>query len=244
MESIGVRGCALALGFAVAGLIGGDEAVAAQCGKAAWFDLDGITASGERADSSAMTAAHRDLPFQTRVRVENLANGKSVIVRVNDRGPYTKGRVIDVSKAAAAKLDMIRSGTARVRVTVVEGRQNVSLSGTCGPDAPAAPEIRQASLEVDLPEPRVRPESEIAAVTPDEAPAALVDDDALVVLTPESIDALPDRFADAFAPQKAELTLVAPLLEKAESTPLAPPIDPHHGVAPREDWDYLQQVPE
>ena len=66
----------------------------------------------------------------------------------------------------------------------------------------------------------------------------------IVVLTPDSLDALPDRFADAFAPQTAELTLVEPLLEKAETETVAPPLDPHHGVAPREDWDVGQQTPD
>ena len=74
------------------------------------------TASGERFDQNALTAAHRRLPFDTRVQVTNLANGKSVVVRVNDRGPHTRGRLIDVSRAAAEQLGMIGSGTAKVRV--------------------------------------------------------------------------------------------------------------------------------
>ncbi|MND97557.1 RlpA-like protein precursor [compost metagenome] len=63
-----------------------------------------------------MTAAHRSLPFGTRVKVTNLNNERSVVVRINDRGPHTRGRLIDLSRAAAEKLGMIRSGTARVRV--------------------------------------------------------------------------------------------------------------------------------
>ncbi|WP_110968087.1 septal ring lytic transglycosylase RlpA family protein [Pseudomonas huaxiensis] len=74
------------------------------------------TASGEPFDQHGLTAAHRSLPFGTRVRVTNLKNERSVVVRINDRGPHTRGRLIDLSKAAAQKLDMIRSGTARVRV--------------------------------------------------------------------------------------------------------------------------------
>lgn len=76
------------------------------------------TASGERYNQNKMTAAHRTLPFGTRVRVKNRDNGKSVVVTINDRGPFKKGRVIDVSRAAAKKLDMINSGTARVRISV------------------------------------------------------------------------------------------------------------------------------
>ncbi len=82
----------------------------AQCGGASWYALTSKTASGERMNPSAMTAAHRSLPFGTKVRVTNKKNGKSVIVRINDRGPFIKGRVIDLSKAAAGKLGFIGRG--------------------------------------------------------------------------------------------------------------------------------------
>lgn len=72
------------------------------------------TASGERFDQDALTAAHPRLPFGTRVRVLNLENGNDVVVRINDRGPFTGGRIIDVSRAAARVLGMIQAGTARV----------------------------------------------------------------------------------------------------------------------------------
>ena len=78
------------------------------------------TASGEPFDQNQLTAAHRTLPFDTRVRVTNLRNGKSVIVRINDRGPYTHGRIIDLSRKAAQQLDMISAGVAPVRVEVVD----------------------------------------------------------------------------------------------------------------------------
>ncbi len=74
------------------------------------------TASGEPFNQHGLTAAHRSLPFGTRVKVTNLKNDRSVVVRINDRGPHTRGRLIDLSRAAAQQLDMIRSGTARVRV--------------------------------------------------------------------------------------------------------------------------------
>jgi rare lipoprotein A len=74
------------------------------------------TASGERFDMNDLTAAHKTLPFGTRVRVTNLDNGKSVTVRVNDRGPFVKGRVIDLSLAAAKKVDMVKAGLANVEV--------------------------------------------------------------------------------------------------------------------------------
>ena len=74
------------------------------------------TASGERFDQHALTAAHRSLPFGSRVLVTNLHNGKSVVVRINDRGPFVRGRIIDVSRQAAAQLDMLRDGVVPVRV--------------------------------------------------------------------------------------------------------------------------------
>jgi rare lipoprotein A len=89
------------------------------CGHASWYALGSKTASGERMNPSLMTAAHRSLPFGTKVLVTNKRNGKSVIVRINDRGPFIRGRVIDVSKAAAADIGMISSGTAQVCFQVV-----------------------------------------------------------------------------------------------------------------------------
>lgn len=78
------------------------------------------TASGERFNPSQLTAAHRSLPFGSRVRVTNTANGDSVIVRINDRGPFSHGRVIDVSHAAAREIGMHRSGTARVKLALLD----------------------------------------------------------------------------------------------------------------------------
>lgn len=78
------------------------------------------TASGEIFNMYDYTAAHRSLPFGTRVRVTNLKNGKSVVVRINDRGPAKKDRIIDLSYQAAKKIDMIRDGIVKVRVEVIE----------------------------------------------------------------------------------------------------------------------------
>ena len=86
------------------------QPASAQCGKASWYALKSRTASGEMMNASAMTAAHRTLAFGTKVRIVNKRNGKSVIVRINDRGPFVRGRVIDLSKAAARQLGFIRSG--------------------------------------------------------------------------------------------------------------------------------------
>jgi rare lipoprotein A len=77
------------------------------------------TASGERFDPRAFTCAHRSLPIGTMLRVTNLANGRSVLVRVNDRGPFARSRILDMSLAAARDIDMVRAGKARVRLEVV-----------------------------------------------------------------------------------------------------------------------------
>ena len=101
----------------------GGEVLATQKGEASYY-ADAFhgrkTASGERFDMHALTAAHRKLAFGTRVRVTNLNNGSQVVVRINDRGPYSGGRLIDVSYAAARKLDMLGTGVAPVKVEVLK----------------------------------------------------------------------------------------------------------------------------
>lgn len=89
------------------------------CGHASWYALTSKTASGERMNPAKLTAAHRSLPFGTQVKVTNKRNGKSVVVRINDRGPFIKGRVIDVSKAAAQNIGMVSSGTAQVCYQII-----------------------------------------------------------------------------------------------------------------------------
>lgn len=94
-----------------------------QEGMASWYGgkhHGGPTASGERFNKNAMTAAHRHLKMNTRVRVTNKRNGRTVEVRINDRGPYGRGRIIDVSEAAAKKLDMIDDGVVPVRIEVLK----------------------------------------------------------------------------------------------------------------------------
>ncbi|HMJ66385.1 MAG TPA: septal ring lytic transglycosylase RlpA family protein [Candidatus Binatia bacterium] len=78
------------------------------------------TASGETYNMHALTAAHRSLPFGTQVKVTNLANERAVVVRINDRGPFVKGRIVDVSLEAARRLQIIGAGTARVRLEPVK----------------------------------------------------------------------------------------------------------------------------
>jgi rare lipoprotein A len=100
------------------GTIGALTAAAAESGIAAIYSYrGGKTASGEATRPSGLTAAHKTLPFGTMVRVTNRNNGRSVVVRINDRGPFTRGRVIDVTPAAGGQLGF--SGLARVSVDVV-----------------------------------------------------------------------------------------------------------------------------
>ena len=92
-------------------------------GKASWYhdSLQGNpTASGEPYDRNALTAAHRSLPFGTRVRVESLSNGRTVEVMINDRGPFVDGRIIDLSRRAAERLDMVQQGVIEVSVEVID----------------------------------------------------------------------------------------------------------------------------
>lgn len=94
-----------------------------ETGVASWYGdrFDGRkTASGDIYDKNKMTAAHKTLPFGTRVRVHNSENGKSAVVIINDRGPFVRGRVIDVSQAAARKLGMVNSGVVKVNIEVLD----------------------------------------------------------------------------------------------------------------------------
>jgi rare lipoprotein A len=94
-----------------------------QKGEASWYGKPyhgRTTASGERYDMHEMTAAHQTLPFHTVVRVKNLDNGREVKVRITDRGPFVKGRILDLSYKAARKLGMVEKGVVPVKITVLE----------------------------------------------------------------------------------------------------------------------------
>ncbi|MGH9721627.1 MAG: septal ring lytic transglycosylase RlpA family protein [Bryobacteraceae bacterium] len=102
-----------------------------QTGMASWYGHPyhgRRAANGEIYDMEKMTAAHNTLPFGTWVRVRNLENGKTVDLRITDRGPFKKRRIIDVSRAGASGLDMIGPGTARVRIQVIRAPDNVKAS--------------------------------------------------------------------------------------------------------------------
>jgi rare lipoprotein A len=92
-----------------------------ELGLASWYgdESGGVTASGEVFDNQGLTAAHRTLPMGSKIEVTNLRNNKSLVLRVNDRGPNVAGRLLDVSKAAAERLDFVGSGRTPVRVRIL-----------------------------------------------------------------------------------------------------------------------------
>lgn len=115
----------------VVGAIAG-EAQAPIEGLASWYGpgfAGRLTANGEIFDPSSLTAAHRTLPFGSRVRVTNLNNGRSVVVRINDRGPFVAGRVIDLSRASAEQIGMRGRGIAPVRLEVLDVDTTVTEVG-------------------------------------------------------------------------------------------------------------------
>ncbi len=110
------------LAFVVLCPLAGAQDSSTQVGRASWYGKKHHgkrTANGERFDMHALTAAHRTLPFGTRIRVLNLSNGREVVVRINDRGPYVKKRIIDLSHRAAKDIGMLRQGVARVKIEII-----------------------------------------------------------------------------------------------------------------------------
>ncbi len=161
------------------------EAAYSEVGKASWYgpQFHGrMTASGEKYDKHEMTAAHRTLPMPSIVKVTRLDTGKSVKVRINDRGPFAHSRIIDISQAAAEELDMIRVGTAKVRVDYLspETEEYIASMGLKKPegwgDSPvtvaAAPAGDIISSELAAPEPRPLMEGTLAFTSETPAPAA------------------------------------------------------------------------
>lgn len=113
-------------------------------GVASWYGSDfhgGRTANGDKYDMYAMTAAHKTLPLPCHVRVTNLGNGRSIVVRVNDRGPFVANRIIDLSYAAATKLGIVRQGTALVEVQTVSAQAAVAPSPVTPVPVPAPNEL-------------------------------------------------------------------------------------------------------
>ncbi len=157
MITVGLLGAAVMLPV--------DLAKADQLGHASWYSLPAnITANGEHMDPNELTAAHRSLPFGTRVLVENLSNGRSVVVRINDRGPFIGGRIIDLSKAAADSIGMINDGTAKVRVTTADGNAVAALGEATAKAKNGA--SLAAVAKVDFPPSEMPPKASAAAYQP------------------------------------------------------------------------------
>jgi rare lipoprotein A len=194
---------------------------AAQCGKAAWYDLDGMTASGERADGSALAAAHRTLPFGTKVRVENLSNGREVVVRVNDRGPFVGGRVIDVSRAAAEKLGMVSAGIAKVRVSVIDGE--ASLDASCDDPEPrvlTAEAVADDAARAKAPEPKAAEAAPAPEGEPSDRQTAAVEVPAEPGTIPAA-EASPDE--DTAKPSKGTALVATVQYDEGSGEPSAGP---------------------
>lgn len=128
------------------------ETVSTERGIASWYK-DHRTASGEKFDVRAMTAAHKKLPFGTKVRVVDLKTDKSVIVKINDRGPYIRGRVIDLTIGAARQLGIYDRGIAKVRVEVLKEiplmqKPNLHLKTQAGHEEFAMADASPASVAI------------------------------------------------------------------------------------------------
>ena len=121
-----------------------------QEGKASWYKMGTKTANGERYDPMGITAAHPSLPFDTKVLVTNPASGKSVVVRINDRGPFTGGRIIDLSQGAAQKINLVRAGVAKVSIEVLGTAAPVETAAASEaepePAAAEAPPVKDEPL--------------------------------------------------------------------------------------------------
>ena len=118
--------CLALLLFSCSGIASKNDALGTgynETGKASFYAMkyqSRKTASGERFDQSANTAAHKKLPFGTKVKVTNVKNGKSIIVRINDRGPFVKGRIIDLSRSAFSSIGNTSAGVIDVQIEVVD----------------------------------------------------------------------------------------------------------------------------
>jgi rare lipoprotein A len=143
-----------------------------ETGVASWYGVPyhgRQTSSGEIYDMYALTAAHRYLPFQTWVQVENLANGKRVDVRINDRGPFVHDRIIDLSQTAAKQIDMLGPGTARVRLTVIAPPHPLtSYQPAASPSSSATKSSAAAQIaRAPIPSPALTP-----SLAPETAPSS------------------------------------------------------------------------
>ncbi len=113
---------AVVIGATVVATTQAAQTATRKVGIASWYKMGKVTANGERFNPNGLTAAHRFLPFGTVVRVTNLRNGRKVTVRINDRGPFIKNRIIDLAYGAARRIGLNRSGIAKVRLEIIKRR--------------------------------------------------------------------------------------------------------------------------
>jgi rare lipoprotein A len=136
-----------------------------QEGMASWYKMGTHTANGERYDPMGITAAHPSLPFDTKVRVTNPRNGDSVVVRINDRGPFTGGRIIDLSQGAAQAIKIMRAGVAKVKIEVVGTSASTEAAAVpeAEPAAAAAESVAEAQPVTDSPPLRLMAERQLGS---------------------------------------------------------------------------------
>ena len=183
-------------------------------GTASWYGKKfhgKLTASGERFDMHALTAAHRTLPFNSLVHVENVKTGVSLIVRINDRGPFAERRIIDLSKAAAKRLGIVQSGLQTVRVRYA---------------GPADPNTTQPVVK--QPNPSTEPEADTIVTQP--APEAVADASPEELYTP--LRRLPDTERLAEIEPRTQLPPLNPALPQPPA-PRLPGLEPLRQVAPQ-----------
>ena len=128
-------------------------------GLASWYKMGTRTASGERFDPSGITAAHPSLPFDTKVRVTNAKSGESVVVRINDRGPFGGKRIIDLSKGAAEAISLVKTGIAQVKIEVLGPSAEADVASepdTASPPEPAPVVTAEAEPQPVTDEPPLR----------------------------------------------------------------------------------------
>lgn len=175
-------------------------------GKASWYGKKfhgHKTSNGEIYDMYKMTAAHRSLPIPSYVKVTNLDNGKTVTVRVNDRGPFHNSRILDVSYAAAVKLDMVRSGTARVKVEAIEPQTTRLASNSS--DVKAAPHQAQVGATPHLqpallPKPNTNTYLQVGAFRSQDSAMALRSQLSAITSHPVNVDNLQGLFKVRIGP--------------------------------------------
>lgn len=195
-----------------------------ETGIASWYgeDFHGkYTANGEIYDLNAMTAAHRTLPMPTVVQVTNLENGRTVVLRVNDRGPFARGRIIDVSRRAAQLLGFENQGTAKVRVRIMvpETIQAVALARRNGTDQKLADDLPHAAPRDAVVAEALQPGSRVTATEASVNSAAPPTQTALLAAPQAAMPGSPAAVSSVPPPAPMRPTVLSP----APSSPAPPP---------------------